>query len=163
MQYYLIQLSYTAEAWAQQIDKTIDAEQRLTAVKTLIAEFGGSLARYHFFEDEYAAKAGGEPHVLNGKFVGVGKDDLIAVLAMPDHEAALAFSAAVSAESGVRDIRLTPMTPMTDAIRAMQRASEVRRRTGYSAPGASATSWIGPKVRRGVKGKVPRRRRPASE
>src|SRR4051794_32859504 len=109
VQYYLIQLSYTADAWQQQIAKTRNVAQRLTAVKKLIAQLGGSLARYHFFEDEAGAAASPKLHVLDGKFVGAGADDLVAILAMPDQESAFAFSMAVSAEPGVRDIRLTPI------------------------------------------------------
>ena len=150
MQYYLIQLSYTAEAWSQQIARTTDATRRLAAVKQLIRKLGGSLARYEFFEDEPDKRH----HVLNGKFVGMDKDDLVAILAMPDHKAALAFSMAVSAETGVRDIRLTPITPISDAIEVMKKAKAARDEANYSAPGGTSTTWTGERGRGGKGGKT---------
>jgi uncharacterized protein with GYD domain len=149
VQYYLIQLSYTAQAWAQQIATTRDVTRRLAVVKELIAKLGGSLARYEFFDDDDERH-----HVMNGKFVAMCKDDLVAILAMPDHEAALAFSMAVSAESGVRDICLTPITPISRSIDVMKKAKAARDQTNYSAPGGVSTTWTGEKGRRGRRGKT---------
>ena len=42
MNYYMIQLSYTADAWRQQIELTRDHAQRLNAVRALIARLGGN-------------------------------------------------------------------------------------------------------------------------
>ena len=140
VQYYLIQLSYTAEAWRQQIERTTNLEERLAAVKQLIAELGGSLAHYRFFEE-----GGGphdRPHVMNGKFMGVGSDDVIAIIAFPDHDSATAFSMALSAEVGVKEVRLTPITPVSQAISLMTRAREARRKTRYAAPGGTASTWL---------------------
>jgi uncharacterized protein with GYD domain len=108
MNYYLIQLSYTADAWRQQIELTRDHAQRLNAVRALIARLGGSLAQYRFFEGPDAA-GGGEPHSVSCKFMSIGKEDLIAMVAMPDQDAGVAFSMAVSAEPGIRDIQMTPI------------------------------------------------------
>jgi len=66
MNYYMIQLSYTADAWRQQIELTRDHAQRLNAVRALIARLGGSLAQYRFFEGPDAA-GGGEPHSVSFK------------------------------------------------------------------------------------------------
>jgi uncharacterized protein with GYD domain len=140
--FYLIQLSYTAEAWKQQVEQTRNVTNRLDAVKQLIAHLGGSLANYHFFEDTASPDA--RAVVARDKFIGIGADDLIAVMAVPDHEAATAFSMAVSAETGVKNIRLTPITPIADAVGVMAKAAEARQSTGYSAPGGAATSWIAP-------------------
>jgi uncharacterized protein with GYD domain len=140
--FYLIQLSYTAEAWKQQVEQTKNVADRLAAVKQLIAHLGGSLANYHFFED--AETPDPRRVVTRDKFIGIGADDLIAIMAVPDHASATAFSMAVSAEAGVKAIHLTPITPIADAVGVMAKAAEARQSTGYSAPGGSATSWIRP-------------------
>jgi uncharacterized protein with GYD domain len=142
VEFYLIQLSYTAEAWRQQIEQTTSAPERLAAVKQLIAHLGGSLAHFHFFADE--ARPGQGPIVVKDKLVGNGPDHIIAILAMPDHASATAFSLAVSAESGVKDVRLTHITPIEDAIASMAKANDARRQTSYAAPGGTATNWIRP-------------------
>src|ERR1700722_20385909 len=111
--FYLIQLSYTAEAWKQQVEQTRNVTNRLDAVKQLIAHLGGSLANYHFFEDTASPDA--RAVVARDKFIGIGADDLIAVMAVPDHEAATAFSMAVSAETGVKNLSLTPIIPIAAA------------------------------------------------
>jgi uncharacterized protein with GYD domain len=157
--FYLIQLSYTADAWRQQIEQTRNAATRLAAVKQLIAHLGGSLAHYHFFADE--GRTDQETIVITDKFIGFGHDDIVAVMAMPDHASATAFSMAVSAESGVRDVRLTPITPIAEAIASMAKAHDARRQTSYSAPGGAATNWIRPV--RGSGGETRKRRAPAKK
>jgi uncharacterized protein with GYD domain len=154
MNYYLIQLSYTAEAWRQQIEQTRDHQQRLTAVRNLISRLGGSLAQYRFFEGPDAIE-GGTPQSVNCKFMSLGRDDLIAMVAMPDENAGFAFSMAVSAEPGVRDIQMTPIMPLGQAVEVMARAHEARQQAGYSAPGGESQTWLGTPPRR-----TPRRRTP---
>ena len=161
MKYYLVQLSYTAEAWRQQIEQTRDHARRLVAVRDLIARLGGSLAQYQFFQPGQGAAEGGEPHTINCKLVSIGKYDLIAILAMPDEEAAFAFSMAVSAELGIRDIQMTPVIPLGQAVNIMARAHEVRQQANYSAPGGTSQSWLGPPPPRAPtrRGTATRRRR----
>jgi uncharacterized protein with GYD domain len=161
MNYYLIQLSYTADAWQQQIELTRDHAQRLNAVRALIARLGGSLAQYRFFEGPDAA-GGGEPHSVSCKFMSIGKEDLIAMVAMPDQDAGVAFSMAVSAEPGIRDIQMTPIIPLGQAVNIMARAHEVRQQAQYSAPGGSSQTWLGapPRPRRAARPRAPSPRTP---
>jgi uncharacterized protein with GYD domain len=144
VKYYLVQISYTAESWRQQIASTRDHFQRLVAVRALIARLGGSLAQYQFFQPGQGAAEGGEPHTINCKFVSVAKDDLITILAMPDDDAAFAFSMAVSAEAGIRDICMTPIIPLGHAVQIMAKAHDAREQTQYSAPGGASQTWLGP-------------------
>jgi hypothetical protein len=94
--------------------------------------------------------------VLDGKFVGIGEDDIITIVALPNIQAASAFSMAVSAEIGVKSVQLTPLLPMTQAVDAMAMARDSRKKVGYSAPGGGERSWegspaAGPSVKRGGK------------
>jgi uncharacterized protein with GYD domain len=161
MDYYLIQISYTADAWRQQIELSRNYAQRLNAVRALIARLGGSFAQYRFFEGPDAA-GGGEPHSVSYKFMSIGKDDLIAIVAMPDQDAGVAFSMAISAEPGVRDIQMTPIIPLEQAVNIMARAHEVRQQAQYSAPGGSSQTWLGapPPPRRAARPRVPSPRTP---
>ena len=147
MQFYLIRLSYTAAAWNQQLERTPDVDKRLASVKRLIANLGGSLARYEFFADG----EGVPTHIMNGKFMALDTDDLVAVMAVPDERAAFAFSMAVSAEAGVKQISLTPLLPIRDAIEVMRVAHTARSKAAYSAPGGAATGWLGADVRPGAR------------
>jgi len=155
MNYYMIQLSYTADAWRQQIELTRDHAQRLNAVRALIAR-RGSLAQYRFFEGPDAA-GGGEPHSVSCKFMSIGKE-----VAMPDQDAGVAFSMAVSAEPGIRDIQMTPIIPLGQAVNIMARAHEVRQQAQYSAPGGSSQTWLGapPTRRRAARPRAPSPRTP---
>ncbi|MBR0653049.1 hypothetical protein GXW78_25560 [Roseomonas terrae] len=143
MEHYLIQLSYTALAWQQQIDRTTDADQRFTAVRKLIARLGGSFARYHFFDGGEPPTEDVPPFVVADKFVGIGEDDVIAIVALPSSLAARAFSMAIAAEGGVKSVRLTPLLGIPQAVQAMGMAKDAIAMAGYSAPGGAATSWEG--------------------
>jgi hypothetical protein len=134
--YYLVQLSYTAESWKQQIGKPLDIERRLKVLDTMLAELNAKVV--DFVGD-------GPSQVIRGKFAGNGGDDLIAVLRFPDEKAALAFYMAVRVEPGVRDMRMTLMTPLEEALQVMQKAAKVRTAANYSAPGGTSDSWANPK------------------
>ncbi|HZS82233.1 MAG TPA: hypothetical protein VFA50_05150 [Stellaceae bacterium] len=137
MQYYLVRLSYTAAAWKELVEKTKSLDDRLDKVRRLIKQLGGSLANYHFFDDEHFAGAG-ERHIVVHKFVPFGEHDILTILAMPDNVAARTFSMAVAAEDGVKTVELTPMISMEEGIGAMARAKAARSRASYAAPGRAA-------------------------
>ncbi len=137
MRYYLVQLSYTAESWAQQLARPLDIERRLQALDRMLGYLGAKIADISYDGGEVA---------IRGKFASDGQDDLLAILVFPSDEAALAFSMAVSAEAGVRDIRMTLMTPLADALKVMQVAAKARSDANYSAPGGVSESWVGAKA-----------------
>ncbi|MCK6449604.1 MAG: GYD domain-containing protein [Alphaproteobacteria bacterium] len=136
MKYYLVQLSYTAEAWKQQLARPLDMERRWQVLDKMLANLGGQMADISY---------GGGDVTVRGKFASEGKDDLVAILVFRGDKEALAFSMAVSAEPGVRDMRMTPITPMADALKIMQLAADARRRSDYSAPGGDNASWAASK------------------
>jgi len=130
-QYYLVQLSYTANAWfdlaewARTTEKA-SAEERLGPVERLLKYFGG-----------WIAKVDCDHNQIKGKFVGIGQDDLVAILGFPSHKQALGFKIAVAAEPGVKSIALNPLLPMEEAVHAMRDAGNARtsKETSYAAPG----------------------------
>jgi len=156
VQFYLIRLSYTAAAWDQQLAHAPEVSRRLASVKRLIDNVGGSLAEYNFFKGK-----AGHGIAMNGKFVALGTDDLVAVLAVPDERAAHAFRMAVAAEAGVKQISLTPLIPIADAIDVMRMADSARKGASYSAPGGNATTWMGGGARGAGRGPRTKGRRPA--
>jgi uncharacterized protein with GYD domain len=128
MQYYLVRLAYTAEAWRALLSAGGGLDERLDNVRRLLKELGGSFADYSF----------DDKHVVKSKFVPFGAHDIVCVIATPNEGAARAFQMAVSAEIGVKSIELVPMIPYADAIQAMDTAQRARTGTKYFAPGGRA-------------------------
>jgi uncharacterized protein with GYD domain len=135
MEYYLVRLSYTPAAWQDILDQTINLDQRLAPVRRLIKHLGGSLAEFHFFHPPHYDHPARSRFAVTDKFVSMGEQDLMTILAVPDKAAALAFDMAVSAEPGVKSIELVSIMPMEDAVAAMPLAKAAVQATGYSAPG----------------------------
>ncbi|HTZ78908.1 MAG TPA: hypothetical protein VMC10_13410 [Stellaceae bacterium] len=137
MQYYLVRLSYTATAWQQLIDRTTSLDERLGSVRKLIAQLGGSLANFHFFDDQYF-RGIAKRTVVTHKFMPFGEHDIVTILALPDPIAARSFQMAVAAEDGVKGIELLPMISLEEGVKAMGVAKAARRKTAYVAPGGQA-------------------------
>jgi uncharacterized protein with GYD domain len=143
MQYYLVRLSYTPAAWLAQVEQARDPQKRLAAIYRLIRHFGGSVGNPRF-EDEEPLQDGKAGPVDDGKFMALGTHDLISIIKMPDAETAFSFAMTLKAEPGIRNVELTPLLPMYDAIKAMSRSYDARMATGYAAPGGSSKSWNEP-------------------
>jgi uncharacterized protein with GYD domain len=136
MEHYLLRLSYNAAGWSDIVDKAASFDKRLDPVRKLIAELGGSLASFHFFGTPPFRNEKKE-HVVTDKFAMFGGHDLMAVLAMPDKNAAKAFSIAVSSQAGVQCVDLVSIMPFEDAIKSsVAMAKDAIGRTKYAAPGA---------------------------
>ena len=135
MEYFLVRLAYTPAAWSEIIENTTSLDERLAPVRKLLRHLGGSLASFGFFDTEYSKTDAAPPHVVNDKFVMWSGHDLLTVMAMPDKDAAHAFNMAVSAESGLKVVDLTPIVPMQHAVQAMAAAKAAVAQTGYAAPG----------------------------
>jgi len=138
--YYLVQLTYTANAWGALAAWAKAAKRtpahRLGPVEKLIAELGG-----RFCDIDCKSPSG---LAIEGKLVGCNVHDLVAITWFPSHQSALAFKIAVATEPGVSSIQLTPLMPMADAIEAMAMAAGARQTSGYSAPGSTVTTWKDP-------------------
>jgi uncharacterized protein with GYD domain len=107
---YLLQVSYTPEAWASLIASPHD---RLDAVRPVVEKLGGKMTQGWFAFGEY---------------------DLVAIVEMPTNVEAAAFSLAAAAGGGVRSIKTTPLLSTAEGIEAMKKASK----SGYKAPGRAA-------------------------
>ncbi len=132
MQYYLVRLSYTADAWREIIDKAQGLQDRLSSVTSLVGKLGGSFANYHFFEKPFFDDPK-KQEVVICKFVPFGEHDVVAILAMPDNVTARSFSMIVSAEPGVKTIEMTPMISLEESTNVM--ASARSAAADYAAPG----------------------------
>jgi uncharacterized protein with GYD domain len=138
MEHYLLRLSYTSAGWHDIVDKAADFDGRLGPVRQLIAQLGGSFASFHFYEsgpaDDYKRK-----HVVVDKFAMFGGHDLMAVLAMPDKNAAQAFRIALSKQAGIQTIDLDSIMPFEDAItKSVSTAKDVMGKSGYAGPGPTS-------------------------
>src|SRR3990172_5212494 len=106
MPHYLLQVAYTADAWAAQVKSP---QNRIDAVRPAVERLGGKI------ETAYLA---------------FGDYDLITILEMPDNVSAAAFSLAASAGGAVKAIKTTPLMTLAEGIEAMRKAGG----SGYRAP-----------------------------
>jgi uncharacterized protein with GYD domain len=96
---YLVQVSYTPEAWAAMVKKP---QSRLEAVRPAVESVGGK------FEDAWIA---------------FGEYDLIGICDCPDNVSAGAFSISVAAKGAVKALHTTPLMTMDEGVEAMKKAS----------------------------------------
>jgi uncharacterized protein with GYD domain len=138
MEHYLLRLSYTSAGWRDIVAKEEGFDDRLAPVRKLIAQLGGSFAAFHFFEGPHFGKAD-LAHVVRDKFAFFGGHDLMAVLAMPDKNAAQAFSIAVSTQAGIDTVDLTSLMPFEDAVtKSVATAKQASLAAGYAGPGSAS-------------------------
>ena len=101
MPHYLLQASYTPEAWARMIRSPVD---RRRGVETLAAKIGGRLeALYYSF----------------------GEHDVVAILEAPDNVAAAAASLAIASAGHLRSVKTTPLLTVDEIMSAEKRAGEL--------------------------------------
>ena len=98
MPHYLIQGSYTADAWAKM---TRQPEDREKLYRGLIERAGGKLQAFYF---------------------AFGEKDVVAILEAPDAVTAAALSMAVAAPGHVRSITTTPLLTVAEGMAAMKKA-----------------------------------------
>ena len=135
MEYYLLHLSYTQAGWDGILKAAPNFNQRMDPVRNLIAQLGGSFASFHFYDrPPFLNIAPSE--VVYDKFAMFGTHDVMAVLAMPDKNAAQAFTLALQAQPGIQYIHLESMMPCVEAITNSVAASNAAiAATGYFGPG----------------------------
>ena len=103
---FLLQVAYTAEAWANLISNPHD---RIGDVRPVVEKLGGKIVNAWFAFGDY---------------------DLVSVVEMPSNVEAAAFSLAASAGGAIRTIKTTPLLGTAEAIEAMKKAAK----SGYKAP-----------------------------
>jgi uncharacterized protein with GYD domain len=105
---YLLQVTYTPEAWAAQLK---DPQNRVEVVSQLLGPLGGR------FESAYLA---------------FGEYDIVAVMDLPDNVTAAAVSMVLSAGGSCKAIKTTPLLTIDEAIQAMRKGGGAA--TSYRPP-----------------------------
>ena len=107
MPQYLLQGSYTSDAWAAQVK---DPKNRLDAVRPAFEALGGT---------------------IDHSWLCFGEYDLAVVASFPDNVSAAAISIAVAA-GGAINLKTTPLLSIEDGIEATKKAGHA----GYRPPGS---------------------------
>ena len=108
MAHYLIEVGYTPQSWATQLDAPASPVDRITP----------------------AMKACGA--TLQCMYYAFGDVDLVGVIDFPTPEAAAAFSLAIGSSGALRLYRTTPLLSIEQGLESMRRAGEVRQ--SYTPP-----------------------------
>ena len=103
---YLAQFSYTSEAMAHLISNPQD---RGAVMRDLIQRLGGNVETYDFCFGDY---------------------HLVSIVEFPDNESVEAIMMAIYASGAAKEIKVTVLMPMEEAVRAMTRAHAA----GYNPP-----------------------------
>lgn len=96
---YLVQVAYTAEAWAAQLKHPRD---RQAIVRPLFDQLGGHIATAYY---------------------AFGPFDVVLIADLPDNRSAAALSLALTAGGAVKTIQTTPLLPLEDGLDAMRQAA----------------------------------------
>ena len=107
---YLLQVTYTPEAWANLIASPRD---RIGEVRPVVEKLGGKIQHAWFAFGDY---------------------DLVAIVEMPTNIEAAAFSLAAAAGGACRTVKTTPLMTTAEGIEAMKKAAT----SGYKAPTRTA-------------------------
>jgi uncharacterized protein with GYD domain len=110
MPHYLIQVAYTADAWATMVKSPQD---RIEAVRPAVERMGGKIV------------AG---------YLAFGKYDVVAILDMPNNVSAAAFAMAAAAGGALSSVRTTPLMTPKEGMDAMKKAAS----SAYRPPAAKA-------------------------
>ena len=107
MPHYMIQVTYTGEAWGAQLKSPRDPLDR---VGPAIQKLGGKVESAYYTFGEY---------------------DLVGIIQFPDNVSAAALSLAASAGGAVKAIKTTPLMTIEEGLQAMRKAAGA----GYRPPG----------------------------
>lgn len=108
MAYFLLQGTYTSEAWKSLVNNPVD---RIEVVRPAIEKLGGKVESAWFSFGDY---------------------DVVCVMQMPDNVNAAAFSLAIAASGAFKSHKTTPLLTIADGIEAMKKAGGA----GYRPPGS---------------------------
>ena len=100
---YMLQLSYTAAAWAELVKHP---ENRAKAVKKAVEKLGGK---------------------VNGFWFAFGSHDIVGIVEMPDTVSAAAFAIAIAAGGACHSVKTTPLLSIEEGMEALKKAGN----TGY--------------------------------
>lgn len=122
-QHYLIQFSYTSEAWDAMLSAPAAERDRVEAVRKLVYYLGGCIGSVTFPCDEPTPRE---------KFGAFGDHDVVLLVAFPSDEAAATFAIMIAAGGAVTNFKTTRLLPWDQMMSAMADASG--HRTIYSPP-----------------------------
>jgi uncharacterized protein with GYD domain len=108
MPYYMIQMAYTAEAWAAQVQNPQD---RTAVIRSVVEGLGGRLVHRWFSFGEY---------------------DAVLITEMPNNISAAAQAIIASAGGGPKAFKTTPLMTVEEGTEALRKAAD----SGYRPPGA---------------------------
>ena len=103
---YLVQVSYTGDAWSTQLDNPTNVLDRVGPV---VERLGGKVEAAYYTFGEY---------------------DLVAIVQFPDNASAAALSLAASAGGAIKGYRTTPLMDIDEGMEAMRKAAA----SGYRPP-----------------------------
>lgn len=106
MAHYLVQVAYSAEAWASLVKNPQD---RIAKVSKAVEKLGGKL--------------------LQG-WMSFGDFDTILIMEMPDNVGAAAFAVAIAAGGACKGVKTTPLLSVEEGLAAMKKAGS----TDYRPP-----------------------------
>src|SRR5579884_1749702 len=108
MSMYLIQLGYTPQSWAAQIENRQHVVERITpALK----------------------KCGAK---LESLYYAFGEDDVVGIIDFPTPEDAVAFALAVGSTGALSHYKTTPLLTIEQGVAGMKKAGDVR--AAYTPP-----------------------------
>ncbi len=95
---YLVQVAYTAEAWASLVQKP---QNRIEVVSSAVEKLGGKL--------------------LHG-WMCFGDYDTVVIIDMPDNMSAAAFAAAIASGGSCKVVKTTPLLSAEEGVAAARKA-----------------------------------------
>ncbi len=110
MPLYMYRVGYTAESWANQVQKPANREE---AIKPAVRALGGRIVSFYY---------------------AFGEDDVILIANMPDNRAAAALALTAAAGGALSHIATTPLMTVADGMAAMRQAKRARGK--YAPPSA---------------------------
>ncbi len=101
MPYYMIQGSYTSEAWATQV---ANPQNRVEIVRPVFERLGGRIESAYFAFGEY---------------------DIMVIAEFPDNVSAAAISVAIQAGGAFKSAKTTPLMTIEEGVDMMERDIEL--------------------------------------
>jgi uncharacterized protein with GYD domain len=114
MPHFLLQGSYTQEAWARLV---ANPQDRTDAVRAPIEKLGGR---------------------VHTSFFAFGPSDIVSILEMPDNVSAAAIAIAFAAGGSVKNVQTTPLMTTAEALDAVKKAGTCGYRSITAAASAAA-------------------------
>jgi uncharacterized protein with GYD domain len=99
MAYYLVQVAYSAEAWAAMVQSP---HVHLEGLRPLVERLGGT---------------------LEGAWLAFGEYDAVLICQMPDHTSAAALAMGAATEAAVKTIKTTPLMTLEEGLNALRQAT----------------------------------------